>query len=265
LNPANRTTPAQDHSQSQLAGPFGFTLVELLVVIAIIALLASLLLPVLANAKRKAMAVQCVSNLHQLGIALHLYTQDAGYYPLATSDGSTGAWQQALGTLVPDNIFYCPLPIQPSTQFVSIFNWSGSAITAHYGYNTFGAVWRGSPPSNPGLGGTLSMTTGARQPASSGSIVAASQMIVLGDSPAFIPAAYGPQPQTNIPIQLYIVFPYTVLPLGYDGVGDWHDGQANMLFCDGHTQAAAQSFWMAATDQSRRLWNSDNQPHPEWW
>jgi hypothetical protein len=30
-------------------------------------------------------------------------------------------------------------------------------------------------------------------------------------------------------------------------------------------QLSQQSFWIAATDQSRRLWNSDNQPHPEWW
>jgi prepilin-type processing-associated H-X9-DG protein len=206
-----------------------------------------------------------VSNLHQLGIALNLYTEDEGFYPLATSDGSTGAWQQALGTLLPDSIFYCPLPVKPAAQFVSIFNLSGSAITAHYGYNALGAVWRGSPPSNPGLGGTLNMTSGARQPVSSGSIVAPSQMIAIGDSPAFIPATVGVQPQTNIPKQLYIVFPYTVPPLGYNGVGDWHDGRANMLFCDGHAEAATQSFWMAATNQSRRLWNSDNQPHPEWW
>lgn len=72
------------------------------------------------------------------------------------------------------------------------------------------------------------MTTGARQPASSGSIVAASQMIAIGDSPAFIPAAPGTQPQTNIPIQLYIVFPYTVLPLGYDG---WEIGMMGRPTC----------------------------------
>jgi prepilin-type N-terminal cleavage/methylation domain-containing protein/prepilin-type processing-associated H-X9-DG protein len=76
--------------------PKGFTLIELLVVIAIIAILAAILLPALASAKRKAQTVQCLSTLRQWGLALQIYGEDAS--DLIPRDGVADNGQYACDT-----------------------------------------------------------------------------------------------------------------------------------------------------------------------
>jgi prepilin-type N-terminal cleavage/methylation domain-containing protein/prepilin-type processing-associated H-X9-DG protein len=253
-----------------------FTLIELLVVIAIIAVLASLLLPALAQAKAKAKAARCAGNLRQIGLALNMYVQDSSRYPVTAVVSYSPPrdppvfWFDALDpytvTKATNRLYWCPasrLRAQDRGWKILMTDGSFSYLTAKenvgisnvsvggdYGYNDLGTQ-SGIPSAASGTLGLgwqewsvklMNPLTGV----SESSVVAPHDMIAIGDSPFRTAALITP------------VF------TGYEPTLP-HKPGLNHVFCDGHVEFGKASIVYGKTPEARRRWNRDNQPHPETW
>ncbi|MBI2927612.1 MAG: prepilin-type N-terminal cleavage/methylation domain-containing protein [Verrucomicrobia bacterium] len=242
----------------------GFTLVELLVVIAVIAILASLLLPALSRGKAAARRAHCTSNLRQVGIGFAIYVGDHHFYPsdfrafenlvigetlspIPIADATIGGINQAW--LDARRPFLCPA--RNGGDFG--YNHYGSGVSQRLA-NELPLLGLGIWLSGAHSAGVLRLVGPRRE----SDLAAPSEMIAFGDvASGFVGASFrnigSPQEQVSI----------SASSPGF--AFDRHETGANVALCDGHVEFGTRRSFDTQRDEVRRRWNTDNEPHPEYW
>jgi len=197
----------------------GFTLIELLVVIAIIAIISAMFLSVLAQAKEKGRAAQCLSNLRQWGMAFRMYADDNNDYLPRRGQGV-----QTLNEIDRPTDWFNALPIYFGLSSFQIMI-SNNLVPAAHAQSVFICPTANNPGSNYFLPYGMNMNLSPWnlvQPAQYYQINQPTYVVAMADAP-------GPYASTYPSKQ-----PYSIVAR--------HGGQINLLFLAGEAQSFAGSY-----------------------
>jgi len=250
---ARRVPPNLRESLRSGKRPPAFTLIELLVVIAIIAILASMLLPALANAKKKGAQAKCISNLKQLALGAMMYIDDnQDNFPGTGSRNTYGFhledwiyWRidikkyppvekspiaTSLGS-VSSNLFRCPIDKYDKDR-LALTDGNGPYLFS-YSLNSYDL----EGTKNPGMASIFEGPVNNPKPYlfKHSGVKRPGNKIMLAEEQASLRRGEASDPSASIINDGRWVAPGDVLTLRHSGKGD-------VGFADGHVQPATPKF-----------------------
>lgn len=211
-----------------------FTLIELLVVIAIIAILAAILFPVFAQAREKARAITCLSNMKEIMLGESMYIQDFDEehsWCFGWAPNYQPWWQQVDPYIKNKAIWRCP---------DDAWSRGSGVIPVTYSQNF---CW----PPDGGWG--ANSLTGEMSPAGSSdaSITSPATTIFIAERPNWYH-------QWGYDWAAEIFWNYSEFTMQGGGAYQ-HSGGGNYAFCDGHAK------WMTLSQSHQTIGNQNNDPN----
>jgi prepilin-type processing-associated H-X9-DG protein/prepilin-type N-terminal cleavage/methylation domain-containing protein len=243
--------PHASHGCPRCRASSPFTLIELLVVIAIIAILASMLLPALSNARKVSKSISCINNLKQFGMAHEMYVQEfdswgavrvpadvgtpvPGGVPhhLTLSASTNWRWNYQLFPFISDYaIFVCPSSGRSVANLLT--NNTNTCAWDDSTYSYHGFVYGINKSLNGAHGNDVANNVSHRR--RSTAWLAPSETVAIGDVRNWVSPS--PEEDYKYPgFQQHNLGTDTAFYLTNEQMAHRHNKRVNFVFADGHAR-----------------------------